>query len=59
MAEKKNDRTGKTRSFLTSWKINREWLCYEKCEMFCSICREVEEGGIGRKNNVFVKSTTK
>ena len=26
--------------------------------MFCSICREVEGGGIGRKMNVFVKSTT-
>ena len=25
--KKKDDRNGKTRSFLTPWKINKDWLC--------------------------------
>ena len=31
---------GKSRSFLASWKMNREWLRNEGGVMFCQVCRE-------------------
>ena len=31
------------RTFLNSWKVNREWLQYEEGFMFCNICRQYRE----------------
>ena len=38
----KSKSKGKARTFLHSWKINREWLVYENGKMFCKVCREDE-----------------
>ena len=48
-------KAGTSRTFLSSWKINRDWLRYEGGLMFCSVCREVE----GEKStNSFVRGTS-
>ena len=63
--DKKDEKkcAGKARSFLQSWKINREWLKYEGGVMFCSICRGEEgdssqTGAASKKVNSFVQGTT-
>ena len=54
--DKKGASVGKSRSFLQSWKINRDWLKYEGGVMFCSTCR-AEQGDISKAcgSKVYVK----
>ena len=52
--EKKDVKKRKGRTFLASWKVIRDWLKYEGGVMFCSVCREVDEGEKTTNNN-FVK----
>ena len=42
---------------MASWKISRDWLKNEGGVMFCSVCREVDEGEKTTNNN-FVKGTS-